>query len=187
VLYSAVTGRLAPQANVAGFISGFLCGMVLAIGSEERKPAVRRVAAVTAATALMAIGFAVPLRGLDDVRPAIAHIIALEGRAAAAYGTAVKRFTDGHIKAGTLAKLIDGTIAPEFQEAAARLKALGHVPAEQQPLIVAADQYLTLRAQSWRMRSDALHTSNMRALQNADRIEWQSLDAFQSLKQISAP
>ncbi len=185
LLYSAATDRLGMQADVAGFVSGFICGLVLSIGSEERKPAVRRVAAVTGATAILALAFAVPLRGLADVRPEIARIVALEARTAGVYQAAVKRFSAGNIQVRALADLIDGTVAPDLQAARARLKSFEHVPPEHQPLVAAADEYLRLRDESWRLRSAALRQSNMRALQKADRSEWRSLEAFEQLKQMS--
>lgn len=186
LLYSATTQRLGTRVDLAGFMMGFVCGIVLAFGSDERKPAVRRVAAVAAATVVLAVAFAVPLRGLSDVRPEIARIIALEDRVAGEYRTAVKRLTEGHIQPRALGDFIERTIAPQFQECRARLKAYEHVPPEHQPLVTAADEYLRLRSDSWRVRSDALRASNMKALQAADRIEWQSHDAFEALKQIAA-
>ena len=185
LVYSLATHRLGGTVNLAGAAAGFACGIVLAFGSEERKPAVRRVAAVAGATLLLALAFAVPLRGLSDVRPEIARIVALEDRVAGTYKVAVRRFTEGHIAARTLGDFIDGTIGPEFETCRARLKGYEHVPPEHEPLVKAADEYLRLRAESWRVRSAALHKSNMGALQTADRAEWQALEAYEALRQIA--
>lgn len=187
LLYSAFASTPGTQAYLAGFIVGFTSGLVLAVGTEERRPEIRRLVAVSGSTLLLAVVFAVPLRGLSDVRPEVARVIALETETATLYETSVKRFTAGAIQARALANIIDEKIAPGLREASTRLTAFEHVPSEHQPLVSAADKYLKLRTESWQMRSAALRTSNMRALQKADRIEWQSLDAFEALKQVALP
>ncbi len=186
VVYTGVTGRLALQGNLVGFIVGFTCGLVLVIGTEEPHPEVRRLVAVGGAILVLAVAFAVPLRGLSDVRPEISRIVTFEHESAAQYEAAVKKFTDGHIKVGVLSKMIDETILPGLSDAGLRLKSYSHVPREHQPLVTAADEYLRLRTDSWRLRSAALRSSSMRVLQKADREEWQSLDAFASLQQLVA-
>ena len=64
----------------------------------------------------------------------------------------------------------------------ARLKTLGRVPPEHQPLLASAEEYLRLRDESWRLRAAALHKSSMPALRKAETAERASLQAFERLK-----
>jgi hypothetical protein len=117
-----------------------------------------------------------------DVRPEIAQVLALEERTAGAYAAAVDRFHKGRIKAEALASVIERTIVPELQAAGDRLSALAGVPAEQQPLVTHAEEYLRLRRQSWQLRGEALRTTDMRRLRQAERVERESLGALQRIK-----
>jgi hypothetical protein len=117
----------------------------------------------------MAVPSAVALRGIDDVRPEIELIVAVESRTAGAYEIAVDRFRSGRMTADALVQLIDRTIIPDLQAAEARLKALDKVPQEQQPLVEGADEYLRLRSESWRFRAEGLRGTNMLKPRDAGR------------------
>jgi rhomboid protease GluP len=169
----------------AGLFTGFLFGIVVERDVRERKPPMRRLAALSAATLAIAVLTAVPLRGFTDVRPALDHVIAVEERTAAAYDHAVLRFRNGRITAKSLAQLIDGTILPELQAARARVAELKRVPAAHQALVASANDYLKLRDESWRRRAKALNAANMRLLREADRTERASLAAFERIRPSS--
>jgi hypothetical protein len=110
------------------------------------------------------------------------RIVEIEGRTAHDYDLAATQFRLGAVNAKALAQLIDGTILPELRQARTRVKALVGVPPEHQPLVAGAEEYLGLRDESWRLRSEALRKGNMNALRKADRAERDSLDAFQRIK-----
>jgi hypothetical protein len=55
--------------------------------------------------------------------------------------------------------LIDATIAPQIAEVDSRLKALKKVPPEHQPIVTDAQEFLRLRAESWRLRAESLRAS----------------------------
>jgi erythromycin esterase-like protein len=169
-------------AELAGFMAGFICGLVLASNAGEEKPSLARLAGTLGATVAIAMAAAYPLRGVADVRPEIARVVALEDQTATTYQKAVEQFKLGRLSADALAKQIDQSITPELRAASARLKTLGKVPAEHQPLVKDAEEYLRLRDESWRMRADALHRSNMPALRRADQTERASLEAFERIK-----
>jgi hypothetical protein len=121
------------------------------------------------------------MRGISDVRPELARVVASEDRTAIAYGSAVDRFKLGRITAEALARLIERTIIPELQATHARLEAIDGVPPEHQPLVAAAREYLRLRDESWHLRAEALHKRSMAALQGADKAERASLQAFKRI------
>jgi membrane associated rhomboid family serine protease len=179
ILYNIATDGLPIEAELAGFFVGFACGVAMMNDVSERKPAPRHVAIAALVTAVIATASAVLLRGVADVRPEIARVVALEQRIAGAYQTAVKQFTAGRTTAKDLTQLIAETIRPELQTARARLNDLVGVPADHQALIASADEYLRLRDESWRLRIEGLHEGDMRALREADKIESASLKALQ--------
>jgi rhomboid protease GluP len=181
LLYNLGAGRLR-SAEMAGMATGFIGGIVLTLGVSDRKAPARRVAAAVAAAFVIAVASAVPLRGLADVRPAIQQVISLEGRTANTYQAAVDKFKDGRINADALAQVIDKSITPELQAARTTLDTLGRVPLEHEAVVANAEEYLQLRDESWRVRSQALHKGNMTALRQADKTELASLEAFRKVK-----
>jgi hypothetical protein len=156
--------------------------MVVTRGIRERKPTVQRLAMSAVATLAVAVITAVPLRSVTDIRPELQLLVALEEKTAAAYDAAVLRFRKGGLTTKSLTELIDGTILPELQAARARVTALQRVPAAHQPLVTAANDYLKLRDESWRLRAQALSKANMRLLREADVTERASLAAFEHIK-----
>jgi membrane associated rhomboid family serine protease len=182
LLYNMVGGGLGGGAELAGLAAGFICGVVLTRGVSASTPPVPRVAFTMAVTVVVAVASAVPLRGVTDVRPEIARVLAVEDSTARAYQSAMTQFKLGTVTADVLAQMIDRKITPELQAVQARLKALGRVPPEHQALLASAEEYLRLRDESWRLRAAALHKSSMPALRNAESVERASLVAFERLK-----
>jgi membrane associated rhomboid family serine protease len=182
ILYHTMSDGLDGAAEVAGFATGCIWGLVMTRGVGERKPTVGRIAFTLAATAAIAVVMAVPMRGISDVRPELARVVAVEGRTAKVYGAAVDRFKIGRTTAEALAKLIERTIIPELQATNARLETINGIPPEHQPLVAAAKEYLRLRDESWHLRAEALHKGSMVILQGADKVERSSLEAFTRIK-----
>jgi hypothetical protein len=182
LVYNALSGALPFEAELAGFATGFVSGIVLTKDVAECKPAPRRVVAAVATTFAVATIIAIPMRGITDVRPEIEWIVRLETGTAARYHAAVERFRKGFITASELADVIERTIVPELQSARARLTALGRVPREHQLLLARADEFLRLRDESWRLRAVALDQGNMVTLREADRVEMTSLEQLEQIK-----
>ena len=86
------------------------------------------------------------------------------------------------MSASELAKLIDQTIVPELQAVGTRLTALEGVPSEQQALVASAEEYLRLRNESWRLRSEGLHKSNLPTLTKAEKPERAALEVLQKIR-----
>ena len=82
------------------------------------------------------------LKGIADVRPEIAKVVALEGETVGQYEKAVGQFKNGGMSSQALAKVISQSIVPALQAARVRLKAVNGVPAEHQPLVSSAEEYL---------------------------------------------
>jgi membrane associated rhomboid family serine protease len=158
-LYNANNENIGTAAEFTAFVIGFGSGMVLTSGAGERQPT-RRLLGWVAGTALaVAIGTAVPLRGIADVRPEITRVIAIEDETAPVYRNAEERYRKNQISASMLADLIEMKIMPELQKAGARLQAITGVPGEQHAMMADAQEYVRLRYESWRLRAEGLRRS----------------------------
>ncbi len=182
LLYNVADGLTTGE--LSGLVSGFTCGLVLARRARERKAPLYQVAAAMAIAAVIVVVSAAMLRGVADVRPEIANVLALEARTAQTYEKAVGQFKNGAMSSQALAKMINQSIVPELQTARARLKAISGVPSAHQPLVDSAEEYFRLRDESWRLRSDALNKSNLIALRAADRSERASLEALEKVRLV---
>lgn len=182
VSYNLLTDHLSTTSELVGLATGLVGGLLIARGVTREKPAMRRAALFATATALIAVAAAVPLRGVIDFRPQLAHITAVEQRTAGAYDAAVGEFKLGRMPAKRLAQLIERTILPDLESVRARLAELRGVPREQAPLVEAAETYFKLREQSWRRRAEGLLRSNLSMLRDAERTERAALEAFQKVQ-----
>ena len=188
VLYKLTTTGLGNVAELAAVGCGLIGGIVLMrdVNENERTPRIRTLAGAMATVVAGVTLYAVivlhrPLNETMDVRSEIDQVIAAEARTAALYDKEVDRFRKGRINAAALADVIEKTIVPELHVAAGRLRALQDVPPEHQPLFATAETFLRLRDESWRMRAQALHKSDVRGLRQADSKEQASQKAFDRL------
>jgi membrane associated rhomboid family serine protease len=171
ILYNVANGNLGSAAELTGFGTGLVCGLVMARGVSEKPAPPRLVGAAMAATVVIAVASAFQLRSVTDVRPEIDRVVELEERTARTYQTEVDRFMKGRVEAAALVQLIDRTIVPELQAADARLKALERVPREQQPLVAEAEEYVRLRRESWRLRVEGLRRTHKLGLKGDGHTE----------------
>ena len=158
-LYTLLSGLLS-LAELAALIVGLLYGLVLAPGTAERQPGRRRVAIAAAVASLIAVAYALPFRNIADVKPEIARVIAAEQHTVTSYQAALEAFKKGRLTTDALAKLAELEIVPELRAVDARLDALKNVPAEHQPLVTDAREFLRLRVESWRLRADAVRRTS---------------------------
>jgi hypothetical protein len=157
-------------------------GFVLARHVAERPAGIDRVVAVVIATLAVAVGIAIPLRGITDVRPDIARIVADDDRAAHEYEGAVAQFKLGALKPDAIAQLIERRIEPGLHASEDHLRALTHAPQEQRPLVTAAGEYVGLRLESWTLRATGFRKHNMRLLRDGDEKERAALAALDRLR-----
>jgi membrane associated rhomboid family serine protease len=143
------------KADMAGFGVGIVAGLVLTGDIAHQAPELRRVLATVGVTCIALVAWAVPLRGIADVRPEISRIIALEDQTTGIYQAALVRVNKGAMTADALAQLIDRSIVPELEAADAHLMSIRGVPPEHRPLVATADEYLRLRASSWRLNAES--------------------------------
>jgi len=165
-LCTALDGDVRFGGELAGLAVGFVGGLLLTRCVHERKPPPRRIAVALAAAITLVMLFAIPLRGIADVRPEIGRLVALEQQTAGAYQGAVERFKKGRMTAEGLAQMIVRSIVPELQAADAHLKTIHRVPPIHQPLVADAREYLRLRTHSWQLRAEGLHN-----IENSPRRE----------------
>jgi len=177
LLHAAADTTAGGAAPLAGFVAGGFVGLAALKGLRERTPPMRRMACTAAAALIVAAGFAVSLRGILDVRPEIEQVVRLENRTASVYHSAAVSFQRGKMTAADLARMIDRTIVPEFQDADAHLSALRGVPIDDEPRIVEAREYLRLRTESWRLRAEGLRMTD-RSVRGASRTADDSDVAF---------
>jgi membrane associated rhomboid family serine protease len=208
--YSAFNG-FAHAAEFVGLLIGLVAGLALAVHADERVASTRHVAFLATAAVAGAFACAVPLRNIADVKPEIAHVIATEELTAAKYQAAADAFKKGRLTAEALARVAERTIVPELQAADARLVALKNVPAEHQPIVSEAREYLRLRGESWRVRAEAVrrmntelrrrpeqvgdptwrlqaearYRSNLAAMGKAEGAERAALEAYHRLKPVT--
>lgn len=182
IIYQVFTGSTGGWVELAGFVSGLVAGLVLATDISESKPAARRIAVVTSAGMMLVLASTFPLRGITDARPEVERVIAAEAHATNVYREAVIRFNEGLVPATALTRVIERQILPEIRTMRTRLQALAGVPPEHQPMVTAAQEYLRLREESWRLRREGLQRTSMGTLGKADRTEWESLQAFKRIR-----
>ena len=182
ILVNGVSGALPIEAEITGFMTGVLGGLVMTCGVADRKPPFQRVALAAGAALTLAVAAAVPLRGITDATQELARIVEVETRIADTYQRAVGQFRLGTMSASQLARMIERSIMPEMQAARTRLLALTGVPAEQQGLVASAEEYLRLRDESWRLRFEALSQSSMGQLRSAENKERASLEVLDRIR-----
>jgi rhomboid protease GluP len=182
VANSMMHGGEAWRAGLATFVIGFAIGLALTRGMAERTPGALRVLPLAGATLSIAIAIVTPLKGMIDVRAELARLLTTEEHISARYRAATAQFTRGAIKADVLAQLIDRSIVPELDAVRRQLDAIEGVPPQQHSLVASAAEYLRLRRESWTVRADALHRSNLRLLRDADQKERASAAALEKLR-----
>ena len=187
VAYSWLTGAAAVV--VVGFASGLFAGLTVSRGVNTRRTPAIRMAATVATMSCVAIVTAVPLKGITDARRDIEVVLETEAQTAQAFKEALQDFTDGRMTDKALAVVIDRVILPELDYVAGRLAAVDRnmVPKDQRPLIAAAEEYLTLRNESWTLRANALRSGKMSILWIADKKEALSLEALRRVKSGTTP
>lgn len=161
VLFNLVNDDVPFSAEWRAFAIGLMAGVVLTRTITEEEPARQHVLIAIGCTALATVLLAVPLRRIADVKPEMERVIAAENRTVAAYNAANEQFRKGKMTAAALSVLIEGTIVPELQTADTRLQTLQRVPAEHQPLVDSAQEYLRLRIASWHFRAEGLRQATM--------------------------
>jgi membrane associated rhomboid family serine protease len=141
-----------------------------------------RIVPVTAAIVVIVVGAGIPVRGVIDVRPEIAHIAEIEEKTATAYDAAVHRFTNGELTLKELVGVIERTILPELRAEQARVKQLQHVPREQAQLVANADQYFKLREESWQARAAGLRRTSLKGLRSPDDTEREAREVLDNIR-----
>ncbi|HUC76939.1 MAG TPA: hypothetical protein VMS04_16675, partial [Vicinamibacterales bacterium] len=173
-LYNLASDTLPVTAELAGVLVGLAGGLALTKAVNAVESPMRRVAWTLAATFIIAVVSAVPIRGIADIRPEMTHLVAIEDQTTHTYQRAADEVKRGRMTAEGLARLIDEKIVPELQTADSRLKALEHVPSEHQPLVDDAKEYVRLRSDSWRLKAEGLRKAVAPTVRKSTRTELES-------------
>jgi membrane associated rhomboid family serine protease len=187
LLHKLATTGFGHAADVAALVCGLAGGIILMREVGERTPQVHRLATAMVGVVAVVTLYALvmvhrPSNETVDIRLEVDKLIALEISTARLYEKEVDRFRRGRITAAALGDVIDKSIVPELRVVAGRLRALKDVRPEDQELMATAMNFLKLRDESGRLRSTALHKSDMPGLRQADKRELASLEAFQLLR-----
>ena len=156
LLHALVSGAPGAVASLAAAGSAAVFALAVVRDVTDEAPAPRRVAAGFAAALVVAAGFAVPMRGISDVRPELDRLVKVERSTSDMYQTAAARFKNGAMTAAALAGVIDKAIVPELQAADDRIAKINGVPHEDLPRVADAREYIRLRCESWRLRAAGL-------------------------------
>ena len=174
ILYSAFSGH-ATTAEFIGLLVGMMYGVIFARRAGECVPRTRSVAYGICTTAALAGIAAFLIGSIADVKPELARVLDLEKRTAAEYQAELDGLKKGRVTAEALARLAEGQIVSEFQQADARLKALTNVPTEHQTALADAREYVRLRSVSWAARGATVRRSYAKQPQKpegADDTAW---------------
>jgi rhomboid protease GluP len=173
--------------NLAGLAAGFVIGLAGTRHANVRTSPFYYALIPTAVTAALVVYVAMPVQAHIDVKRTLARVVAVEQSTARAYDEGVDRFTRNGlpIDAQKMIAIIEGTIVPELDAAAAELNALETVLPEHQPHVSAASEYLRLRVGGWRGRAAGLRTSSPRVLQRADQTAQTALEMLRPVREAS--
>jgi hypothetical protein len=155
---------------------GGLCGVVLGRGVSRQPIPFRRSMAVVAATFALAIAVAVPLQGTTNVRPDVERMMEIDEHTAATFRGAATQLALGRTSEKAVIVLIEGEIVPALQAEQSRLLPRGRVLDEQQEIMGAANAYLQLRIDGWRLRAAAFRKGSLAMLRQADGKEGAARD-----------
>jgi rhomboid protease GluP len=182
IVYSLVTSAIASGPELSALFIGCVSGVFVARGIGEGPAPASRVAPVAIGAMVMVVVTVLPMSGMTDVRPEIHKLVTAEEDMAARYQKATDQFTSGRINVHELVAIIDHDIIPQLRASRTHLASLDHVPDEQKPLLAAAEKYLQLRDESWRVRSKALNVGSVSMLREADMSEVMSRSALKRLE-----
>jgi membrane associated rhomboid family serine protease len=167
ILYSAFSGH-ATTAEFIGLLVGMMYGVIFARHASECVPRTRAVAYAMGATAAVAAIAAFAIGSIANVKPELARVLDLEKSTAAEYQAELDGLKKGRVTAEALARLAEGHIVSEFQEADARLQALSNVPPEHRTALADAREYVRLRSASWAARGTTIRRSYAKQPQKPD-------------------
>ena len=166
--HGALSGIVTIEAELTGFAVGALCGVVLGRGVSRHPVPFRRSIAVAAATLALALAVAVPLHGTTNVKPDVDRMMATDEETSARFRGAATQLAVGRTSEKAMIALIERDIVPALQAEQSRLLPRGRVLDDQQDLINAANAYLQLRIDGWRLRAAAFRKGSLAMLRQAD-------------------
>jgi membrane associated rhomboid family serine protease len=186
LLYASLVDDIGNRPNLTGLVVGGVAGLATMAFAGERKIGAKPYAiGIGVASALM-LSIAWPLRGTTDVRAELVEVVTNEDRQARVFRLVMEQFNVRRVPIDRprVAALIERTFTPQLIDARRRVEGLRVTLSEQQPLVLAAMEYVRLREQSWRLRADGLRSGRAAVLRDADRAEQAALAALEKLRTV---
>ena len=156
VLLNGLDHFAVASSDAVGFFAGAGIALATASGVSTQLPQARHVATALGAALIVAVGIAVPLRGIVDVAPEVGRLAELERQTRQSYETAYARYRKAETGVQAVVQVIDESILPALQSVDERLATLRHVPPEDAPRLAGARRYLQLRIDSWTLIAQTL-------------------------------
>ena len=103
---NAIAG-FATASELTGFAIGAGCGAVVGWRAGDRMPGMRVVGATAAACLLAVVAYAIPLRSIADVKPAVDRVRVTEARTAAAFKAGVEQVARQRMSPDNLADVAE--------------------------------------------------------------------------------
>jgi membrane associated rhomboid family serine protease len=187
--YNLVYGFLRPGINVAahlgGLAAGFLCGLALSQPltreAVARRPTRNGLVAGAAGVLIVLAIVAMP-KEVTDLQRELAAFEAVEAEAIKTAQTTADRVDRGEIPATELADVLEREVLPPWRATTDRFRAMKHLPADQQRLVVTLLEYLQARQSSWELLAQSIRENDLSKKARADaqaRIADQCVEKLQ--------
>lgn len=177
-VYNVPSGMVPLRAELIGFVVGLLCGGALGDDVARNLVPAKRSAGLVALALGMALVLAFPVRGITDARPDIDRLIATDEQLAATFRAAATRLALGRTTEKAMVDLIERQVIPALETERSRLASRRVVPEDQKPFVAAADEYVRVRIESWRLRATAFRKGSLSMLRQADSREGAARDVL---------
>ncbi len=182
--------RLDNAGFLAGAMTGFLCGLVLAqpLNQSTIWNRVGRNVALFVLAAVLAVLAASYTPPISDLATELQRFHQVDGTCVEIYLEAKRRFDNKEMAAESFANVIDHEVLPDWKAQEHRFEQLTDLPSEQQEALKKLQQSMKLRAKAWGLIADSLRQSSDEGIEDAaeraaeaDRLEQEFFDDLSAL------
>jgi rhomboid protease GluP len=178
LVYGLTQENIDLAAHVGGFVVGVPIGIALFAGTGVGRAApLRRKALVAVSVIALQAVVAARVPAVDDWFGEFKRITSLEGDNVAAYNDAAAKLNASKISADEFSRTVEGLLAPWDQERAKLLSL--KLPKTERARAESFAKYMSLRAESWRLRAAGARNHDAAVIKNASLKEESALEALQ--------